>query len=165
MERKVESLMKKHVVAAILLTAGACLSFAAQVHIDILEINRYYSDFNYIVATSTPEERAILARAVGTKRDASIPTDGRLRTLYEMMKGLRAAQADLDPGMTWGNRIGGDFLYAKIPISVSRMGTSRLVVHTIRRAVRNFSYSETDYWMNVGGTWRISVLHFYLIGG
>jgi len=180
--------MKKYVLAGLLLVTFAHFALADPVRIDIPEINKYYSDYNYIVAYSTPAERRLLAHAVGGKKlESSILKDSRLKTLYEMMKGLRAAELDQDPSIVWGNRLGEDLLYAKIPVAVSGMMSNHLSVHTVRRAVGNwwqdgiagmpdlnrqrfdprssggFSYPETDYWVRVGGKWRISSLHFYLI--
>ena len=180
--------MKKYVLVGLLVFGISHLSFAEQAKIDIPAINRYYSDYNYVVAYSSPAERRMLAHyAAAARLEDSILKDGRLRTLYEMIRGLRAAQLDQDPRMVWGNRLGEDLLYAKVPVSVSRIGANQLSVDTLRYPVRarrqdsaagapdfsaqrfdpgttdGFWYSETDRWILVDGKWFISSLHFYLV--
>lgn len=180
--------MRKYVLFAALLAASACAVSAYPVRIEIPEISRYYSDYNYVVAYSTPAERSLLARrAAGAKLDGLLPDDSRVRTLFEMVKSLLARELDQDSAIVRGNRLAGDFLYAKIPLAVSAPARDRMVVQTIRQPARRagqtpghllpdverprfdprqsgFAYEETDYWVRSGGTWRISSLHFYLIG-
>jgi hypothetical protein len=181
--------MKKYVLTAAIAAVVAHAALADQLRIPVPEINRYYSDYNYVVAYSTPAERSLIARqAAEVRPEASLLKDNRLKTLYDMVKGLLACELDQDPSLIRGNRLAEDFLFAKIPVAVSAVTRDHVSVRTIRQAVRNgwqdssssnpgfrshhfdprrsngFSYSETDYWIRFNGTWRISSLHFYLVG-
>ncbi len=181
--------MKKLVFAVALLAASAVFSVAAPLRIDIPEINKYYTDYNYVVAYSTPAERELLARQAAGLKAGDAPDSLRLKVLRDMVKGLLDAEIDQDPGMVKGNRLAESFLYAKIPQSLNRVNPDTLAVQTVRRPVwnwwrdgvagaprgnpqrfdprttRGYSYSETDFWVRVGGRWRIASLHFYLVRG
>jgi hypothetical protein len=179
--------MKNLVLASALIAVSAVLSIAAPLRIDIPEINKYYTDYNYVVAYSTPAEREQLARQAAGMKSASIPDSIRLKALRDLVKGLLDAEIDQDPQIVKGNRLADNFLYAKIPLAFRRVTPDNLTVQTVRRPVwtwwrdgvagvpgsspqrfnprttRGYSYSETDLWVRAAGTWHIASLHFYLV--